>query len=220
MRNIRPPAKDFTNSHSNNNNSASRLRPPINNQTQDNNKNFNNNNPFQTSKPGPQFSNPNNSSYNNNEENYESSSEEENDKNIPSSESFQEQNNTPRHNTSQKHKTPINEYNINPDDIPRPNQYDEIYMNNEKLPYYETNIGTAPPRSTSFYSVKETQNSSCRYIRSTLNSVPISQSLLNETNLLFGICVQPLLKYLIMKNLYLKFKLVIIYLDANNANVI
>ena len=29
-----------------------------------------------------------------------------------------------------------------------------------------------------------------------------------------------LLKYLIMKNLYLKFKLVIIYLDANNANVI
>ena len=191
MRNIRPPAKDFTNSHSNNNNSASRLRPPINNQTQDNNKNFNNNNPFQTSKPGPQFSNPNNSSYNNNEENYESSSEEENDKNIPSSESFQEQNNTPRHNTSQKHKTPINEYNINPDDIPRPNQYDEIYMNNEKLPYYETNIGTAPPHSTSFYSVKETQNSSCRYIRSTLNSVPISQSLLNETNLLFGICVQP-----------------------------
>ena len=59
------------------------------------------------------------------------------------------------------------------------------------MPYYETNIGTAPPHSTTFYSVKETQNSSCRYIRPTLNSVPISQSLLNETNLLFGICVQP-----------------------------
>ena len=64
-------------------------------------------------------------------------------------------------------------------------------MNNEKLPIYETNIGTAPPHTTSFYSVKETQNSSCRYIRPTLNSVPISQSLLIETNLLFGICVQP-----------------------------
>ena len=78
------------------------------------------------------------------------------------------------HKTSQKHKTPDSSYNINPTQIPRPNQFDEIYFNNEKLPFYETNIGTPPPHSTTFYSVKETQNSSCRFIRPTLNSIPIS----------------------------------------------
>ena len=93
--------------------------------------------------------------------------------------------------TSQKHKSLDSSYSINPNHIPRPNQNDEVYINNEKLPFYETAVGTSPPHSTSFYSVKETQNTSCRLIRSTLNSVPISQSLLNETNLLFGLCVQP-----------------------------
>jgi len=98
---------------------------------------------------------------------------------------------TKKHRTSQKHKTPDNNYSINPNQIPRPNQNDEVFVNNEKLPFFETGIGVQPPHSTSFYSVKETQNSSCRFIRSTLNSVPLSQSLLNETSLLFGICIQP-----------------------------
>ena len=47
------------------------------------------------------------------------------------------------HKTSQKHKTPQRNYNINPNH--HPNQFDEIYFNNEKLPFYGINIGTPPP---------------------------------------------------------------------------
>ena len=193
MKPIRPPIKDdYASSYQNNRNTtSSRLRPPVNNLNQNNNSNNTTNNPFQSKNTGPQFGNPNKnpSTQRNNEDNFNSSNENKNQDNTQ--ETYKEQNITPKHRTSQKHKTPESNYNINPSQIPRPNQYDEIYFNNEKMPYYETNIGTAPPHSTTFYSVKETQNSSCRYIRPTLNSVPISQSLLNETNLLFGICVQP-----------------------------
>ena len=179
--------------YNNNNNqtSSSQLRPPPmnnnNNQNNRNQNNQNNNNSMPPSRQGPKFANPKlNSQYMNQNKNDDYSSNENN-----TQETIKEQNITPKHKTSQKHKTPDNSYNINPTHIPRPNQYDEIYMNNEKLPIYETNNGTVPPLSTSFYSVKETQNSSCRYIRPSINTVPISQSLLNETNLLFGICVQP-----------------------------
>ena len=193
MKPIRPPIKDdYASSYQNNRNTtSSRLRPPVNNLNQNNNSNNTTNNPFQSKNNGPQFGNPNKNSLTqrNNEDNFNSSNENKTQDNTQ--ETYKEQNITPKHRTSQKHKTPESNYNINPSQIPRPNQYDEIYFNNEKMPYYETNIGTAPPHSTTFYSVKETQNSSCRYIRPTLNSVPISQSLLNETNLLFGICVQP-----------------------------
>ena len=193
MKPIRPPIKDdYASSYQNNRNTtSSRLRPPVNNLNQNNNSNNTTNNPFQSKNTGPQFGNPNKnpSTQRNNEDNFNSSNENKTQDNTQ--ETYKEQNITPKHRTSQKHKTPESNYNINPSQIPRPNQYDEIYFNNEKMPYYETNIGTAPPHSTTFYSVKETQNSSCRYIRPTLNSVPISQSLLNETNLLFGICVQP-----------------------------
>ena len=193
MKPIRPPIKDdYASSYQNNRNTtSSRLRPPVNNLNQNNNSNNTTNNPFQSKNNGPQFGNPNknSSTQRNNEDNFNSSNENKTQDNTQ--ETYKEQNITPKHRTSQKHKTPESNYNINPSQIPRPNQYDEIYFNNEKMPYYETNIGTAPPHSTTFYSVKETQNSSCRYIRPTLNSVPISQSLLNETNLLFGICVQP-----------------------------
>ena len=192
MKKLRPPVQDdySGNSYSNNNTSSSRMRPPINGQSQNNsNENKNLSSPF--SQPGPKFSNPKNfSSSSNTNQNNNSYSSNENDNQNYDNDRI-EQNNIPKHKTSQKHKTPDSNYNINPTQIPRPNQYDEIYMNNEKMPFYETKIGTAPPHSTSFYSVKETQNSSCRFIRPTLNSVPISQSLINETNLLFGICVQP-----------------------------
>ena len=181
--------EDYTNTYSNNNSTTSKSRPPIPNQEQNdsnqNNQNNNRKNPFSSNTP--QFSNPNNQKKEPAQNNYNNTDNDDSN----TEETYKEQNVTPKHKTSQKHKTADSEYNINPTQIPRPNQYDEIYFNNEKLPFYETNIGTAPPHSTTFYSVKETQNSSCRFIRPTLNSVPISQSLLNETNLLFGICVQP-----------------------------
>ena len=209
MKPIRPPIRDdYTSSYTNNTNyPSSRLRPPLNDSNQKNN-NTNNNNyinkPFQSKNnsggvEGPfrskdNLSNQRQQFHNNQKMSSTPNDNEDNsydNNNTDNPEETYKENATPKHKTSQKHKTPESNYNINPIQIPRPNQYDEIYSNNEKLPYYETNIGTAPPHTTTFYSVKETQNSSCRYIRSTLNSVPISQSLLNETNLLFGICVQP-----------------------------
>ena len=108
--------------------------------------------------------------------------------NIPKTDS---QNPTPKHNTSQIHKTSTNKYKINPINIPRPIQENEIYMNKDKTPLYETNIGTLPPYSNSFFFVKETQNSSCHYIRPTFNIIPPSQSFLDEIGLSFGLCVQP-----------------------------
>ena len=110
----------------------------------------------------------------------------ENNKNI-----IKEQNPTPKHNTSQRHKIPTNKYSINPVDIPRPSQENEIYLNKENLPIYKTNLSTCLPFSTSFYSVKETKNSSCKFIRPTINGVPPSQSFFIETGLPFGICIQP-----------------------------
>ena len=197
MKNRPPVRKYYADSYYNNNNnnndnqtsSQSQSSPPMGNSNQynrnQNNKINQTNDSTPPSRQMPRFANPKQGSQYNNQNNDISSNE------NNTQETVKEQNITPKHKTSQKHKTPESSYNINPSQIPRPNQYDEIYMNNEKLPIYETNIGTAPPHSTSFYSVKETQNSSCRYIRPTLNSVPISQSLLIETNLLFGICVQP-----------------------------
>ena len=104
---------------------------------------------------------------------------------------IKEQNPTPKHNTSQNHKTPSNKYSINPINIPRPSQDKEIFINKDKTSIYQTNIGSLPPYSTNFFIVKETQNSSCRFIHPTLNKLPTSQSFFDETGLLFGICVQP-----------------------------
>ena len=141
----------------------------------------------------------NNSKYNNNSNNSinnpfqtteylekTSFSSKENNKSIIS-----EQNPTPKHNTSQRHKTPTNKYSINPYDIPRPSQEKEIYLNKENLPIYETNLSTSLPFSTKFYTVKETKNSSCKFIRPTINAIPTSPSFFDETGLPFGICVRP-----------------------------
>jgi len=222
-RNLRPPIQEFSKSNSENTTS----QPQTYNQNLPRN-NINNNDiksPFQSSKTGPQFMNPNqqskkfnqntrafqrndqNDNYNNqpkSQPQFQRESQNENQRetrrnqnnnnfkaNQENTEEEEDNNYSKKHKTSQTHKTPDNSYSINPNQIPRPNQNDEIFMNNEKLPFYETTIGTQPPHSTSFYSVKETQNSSCRFIRSTLNCVPISQSLLNETSLLFGLCIQP-----------------------------
>ena len=181
MKSLRPPIPGDSPYYSQTTPSQQNLRPPLPSQDINNN---NIKNPFSNNTP--KFTNPNKPFQKRN-----TNDEDETKKNTENDDNYEEQNNTPKHKTSQKHKTADSEYNINPQQIPRPNQGDEIYSNNEKLPFYETNIGTAPPHSTTFYSVKETQNSSCRFIRTTLNSAPLSQSLLNETSLLFGICVQP-----------------------------
>ena len=214
--NINSPFKHYNNANNNTSN-TNHKRPPLPPKKQS--KNNNNitppqgiNSPFgQNQNINSPFSNTNNNSNNNNNRNNNNYNNtptpDQNNNNTPQNEEKQEEesddsndngNNTSnkeisekKHKTSQKHKTPDQNYSINPSQIPRPNQYDEIYLNNEKLPIYETNISTTPPHPISFFSAKETQNSSPRFIRATLNSLPLSQSLLNETNLLFGLCIQP-----------------------------
>ena len=190
-----PPSKKQI---SNNNTTSPGINSPFGQQNQNFNAPFNpntnnnyNNNYKKPSPPKNYTPTPTpNSNYNNNQQR-EEKQEEDSDSNDNANDTNNNETSEQKHKTSQKHKTPDQNYSINPSQIPRPNQYDEIYLNNEKMPIYETNIATPPPHPISFFSVKETQNSSPRFIRSTLNSVPLSQSLLNETNLLFGLCIQP-----------------------------
>ena len=204
----RPPMANQTQSNNNLNNNrninnpfpSTRPNPPYTNQNQNLKSNSNTNYPPSQTNNNNQNKSPFNNNYNKYEKTQSDNREDEqrdnkeynsNNNNNNNINDEDEDNYKRKPKTSQKHKTPDSNYSINPNHIPRPNQNDEIYLNNEKMPIYETNIGTAPPHSTSFYSVKETQNTSCRFIRSTLNSVPLSQSLLNETNLLWGLCIQP-----------------------------
>ena len=189
----RPPplSKKFANN--NNNTSPQGINSPFGQENPNSNRPFNNNNNsinnnYRKSSPKKNNTPTPNTNYQNRQKKEEKPEEDSDNSNDNANDNETQE---PKHKTSQKHKTPDQNYSINPSQIPRPNQYDEIYLNNEKMPIYETNIATPPPHPISFFSVKETQNSSPRFIRSTLNSVPLSQSLLNESNLLFGLCIQP-----------------------------
>ena len=187
-----PPSKKFLNN--NNNTPTTGINSPFGQPNQNMNTPFNtssNNNYRKTSPPQKNTTSTPNSNYQSRQQKEEKQEEDSDNSNDNANENNNNETQEPKHKTSQKHKTPDLNYSINPSQIPRPNQYDEIYLNNEKMPIYETNIGTPPPHPISFFSAKETQNSSPRFIRATLNSVPLSQSLLNETNLLFGLCIQP-----------------------------
>ena len=99
--------------------------------------------------------------------------------------------NSTKHNTSQKHKTKRENYQIDPKSIPRPNSFNEIYSNESKEPIYFSFINSIPPFSSTFFKVIENENSSCRFIRSTMVKIPITQSILQKTHLVFGIYFQP-----------------------------
>ena len=95
------------------------------------------------------------------------------------------------HSTSQSHKNRLKDYKINPENIPRPNALNEMYHNELKEPIYVTSISTIPPFSSTFFKVIENENSSCRFIRSTITCLPSNQKLLNDINLPLGIYFQP-----------------------------
>ncbi len=80
---------------------------------------------------------------------------------------------------------------INPVEIPRPNQLDEIYKNSNNQNIYSTNEDVVPPHPNISYVVDETNNSSCRFMRPTLTKLPLDQSSLNSSNLLFSLYLQP-----------------------------
>jgi len=80
---------------------------------------------------------------------------------------------------------------INPIEIPRPNQLEDIYKNANKGNLYTTNDDIIPPYPTINYNVEETQNTSCRLIRSSLTKIPQNQATLNNSNLQFSLYLQP-----------------------------
>ena len=85
----------------------------------------------------------------------------------------------------------IPSYRIAPKIIPRPSEFEDIYLNENQENIYYTSIDSHTPHSSSQYIVKETENSSCRFIRSSLIKIPTSQYILNNSNLLLGIYCQP-----------------------------
>ena len=99
--------------------------------------------------------------------------------------------NSNKHNTSQKHKIKRENYQIDPNSIPRPNAFNEIYSNESKEPIYFSFINSIPPFSSTFFKVIESENSSCRFIRSSMTKIPVTQSILQQTHLVFGIYFQP-----------------------------
>ena len=84
---------------------------------------------------------------------------------------------------------------IDPESIPHPSEFEDYYLNINQENIFSTSVGRHPPHSISKYIVNETENSSCRLIRSSLIKFPTDQSLLNKTGILFGLYCQPLAEY-------------------------
>ena len=82
-------------------------------------------------------------------------------------------------------------YKINPKDVPRPIYFDEVYRDKSTLAEYLTEEGSIPPASTLNYIVTETNNSSCRFIRSTFNRIPTDQSVFNSMSIPLSLYIQP-----------------------------
>lgn len=75
--------------------------------------------------------------------------------------------------------------------IPRPNQFDEIYRSTSKSNIYSTDEESLPPYTTVNYRVEETQNSSCRFVRSSFSKLPTEQSFFSNSSMVFGLYFQP-----------------------------
>ena len=84
---------------------------------------------------------------------------------------------------------------INSNSLPRPSEFEDYYENLDKKSIFYSSVGAHPPHSTSKYFVIETENSSCRIIRSSLVKLPVNQSLLLKTGVLFGLYCQPFAEF-------------------------
>jgi protein transport protein SEC24 len=99
---------------------------------------------------------------------------------------------SPKNKVFKKARRNSADYKINPDVIPRPRHVEDIYRNpTTKSLTYETNEETLPPFSTSYFNVKEINNSSPRFIRSSIVKLPLDQETINKSSLIFGLHVQP-----------------------------
>jgi hypothetical protein len=85
------------------------------------------------------------------------------------------------------------DYKINPNAIPRPNVNDDVYNNSEKTHFFQTEDYTkqSVPFSNSYFIVNETENSSIRFIRPSINKIPTTMDDINKSGLLLGLYIQP-----------------------------
>ena len=75
--------------------------------------------------------------------------------------------------------------------LPSPSEFEDYFKNSDNKNIYYTQVGSHPPHSTSKFIVKETENSSCRIIRSSFIYLPINQNILLKTGVSFGLYCQP-----------------------------
>ena len=80
---------------------------------------------------------------------------------------------------------------IDPEALPHPCEFEDYFLNQNNQNIYETKVGSHPPHSITQYTVNETENSSCRLIRSSLIKFPTDQNLLNNIGIPFGLYCQP-----------------------------
>ena len=83
------------------------------------------------------------------------------------------------------------DYKINPRDAPRPIYLEEVFRDKSILMEFNTEAENQLPATTLSYLVNETYNSSCRFIRPSINRIPVDQSVLNSMAIPFSIHVQP-----------------------------
>ncbi len=85
------------------------------------------------------------------------------------------------------------DYKINPNAIPRPNTNDDIYNNSDKTHYFQTEdyVKNMVPFSNSYFIVNETENSSLRFIRPSINRIPTTMGDINNSGLIYGLYIQP-----------------------------
>ena len=80
---------------------------------------------------------------------------------------------------------------IDPEAIPHPCEFEDFFFNDDNENIFATDVGKHPPHSITKYTVKETENSSSRLIRSSLIKFPTDQNLLNKIGIAFGLYCQP-----------------------------
>jgi hypothetical protein len=68
-----------------------------------------------------------------------------------------------------------------------------LYKNDHNQHYFQTDeqLKDIIPTSNTFYVVKETENSSLRFVRSSMSYLPKNNEILNKTGLLFGLNLHP-----------------------------
>ena len=97
-------------------------------------------------------------------------------------------------NKANQNENKDNQYKNNKEsnNIPRPKQAQEIYINKDKKTTFETNPDeNNVPHCLSYYKCQETINSNPRLIRCTLNRIPKDPKVLQDSSLIFGLYFQP-----------------------------